>query len=108
MCKIYLSSSRNQQVKEDKEVKEDFLGFYELENIKSVTVVSAMKDILLRFNPQTYDGASTISNIMRKKSGVATKLLVEQPKVIVTSAKVTLSVWLLKILLHVVNYYETL
>ena len=95
-------------VDDNLEVKEDFLGFYELENIKSVTVVSAMKDILLRFNLQTYDGASTISNIMRKKSGVATKLLVEQPKVIVTSAKVTLSVWLLKILLHVVKYYETL
>ena len=67
-----------------------------------------MKDILLRFNLQTYDGASNISNIMRKKSGVATKLLVEQPKVLVTAAKVTLSVWLLKILLHVVKYYETL
>ena len=32
------------------EVKEDFLGFYELENIKSVTVMNVIKDILLRFN----------------------------------------------------------
>ena len=32
------------------EVKEDFLGFYELENIKSVTVMNAIKDILVRFN----------------------------------------------------------
>ena len=54
------------------EVKEDFLGFYELESINSVTVVNAIKDILLRFNfslqhcrGQTYDGAS---NMMRKKS----------------------------------------
>ena len=78
------------------EVKEDFLGFYELENIKSVTVMNAIKDILLRFNlslqktykrtmepaigwekslewsQQTYSGAS---NMMGKKSGVATKIL---------------------------------
>ena len=32
------------------EVKEDFLGFYELENIKSVTVMNAIKDVLVRFN----------------------------------------------------------
>ena len=60
------------------EVKEDFRGFYELENIKSVTFVNRIKDILLRFNlslqhcrGKTYDGAS---NMMGKKSGVATKL----------------------------------
>ena len=36
---------------EDKlEVKEDLLGLYELENIKSVTVVNAINNILLRFN----------------------------------------------------------
>ena len=32
------------------EVKEDFLGFYELENMKSVTNVNAIRDILLTFN----------------------------------------------------------
>ena len=60
----------------------------ELKNIKSITVVNAIKDILVSFNlnlqdcrGQTYDGAS---NMMRKKSGVATKLLVEQPKALVT------------------------
>ena len=75
-------------VDDNLEVKEDFLGFYELENIKSITVVNAIKDILLRFNlslqhcrGQTYDGAS---NMMEKKSGVATKLLVEQPVALVT------------------------
>ena len=63
------------------EVKEYFLGLYELEIIKSVTVSNAIKDILLRFNlsihysrGQTYDGAS---NMMVKKSGMANKLLVE-------------------------------
>ena len=37
-------------VGENLEVKEDFIGFYKLENINSVTVVNAIKDILLRFN----------------------------------------------------------
>ena len=32
------------------EVKEDFLDFSALENTKSVTVVNAIKDILLTFN----------------------------------------------------------
>ena len=75
-------------VDDNLEVKEDFLGFYELENIKIVRVVNAIKDILLRFNfslqhcrGQTYDGAS---NIMGKKSGVATKLLVAQHKTLFT------------------------
>ena len=75
-------------VDDNLEVKEDFLGFYELENIKSVTVVNAIKDILLRFHlsfqycrGQTYDA---VSNMMGKKFGVATKLLVEQPKAFVT------------------------
>ena len=58
-------------VDDNLEVKEDFLGFYHLENIKSATVVNAIKDILLSFNlslqhcrGQTYDGAS---NMMEKK-----------------------------------------
>ena len=75
-------------VDDNLEVKEDFLGFYELENIKIVRAVNAIKDILLRFNfslqhcrGQTYDGAS---NIMGKKSGVATKLLVAQHKTLFT------------------------
>ena len=75
-------------VDDNLEVMEDFLGFYELQNIKIVRVVNAIKDILLRFNfslqhcrGQTYDGAS---NIMGKKSGVATKLLVAQHKTLFT------------------------
>ena len=45
---------------------EDFIGFYELENIKSNMIVRVIKDILIRLNVslencrgQTYDGAST-------------------------------------------------
>jgi len=59
-------------VDEELNVKEHFLGFYELNNIKSETIVNAMKDILLRFHlnlvdcgGQTYDGAS---NMMGKRS----------------------------------------
>ena len=63
-------------VDDELEVHEDFLGFYEIENIKSDTIVSAIKDVLLRFNlsldlccGQIYDGAN---NMVGKKSGVAT------------------------------------
>ena len=65
---------------------EDFIGFYELENIKSNTIVRVIKDILIRLNlslencrGQTYDGAS---NMMGKKSGVSTQIFAEQPKAI--------------------------
>ena len=67
---------------------EDFLGFYEWEDIKSVPVVNAIKNVLLRFKlslqhcrGQRYNGAS---NIMGTKSVVANKLLVEQTKALVT------------------------
>lgn len=75
-------------VSDDFEIKEDFLGFYELNNIKSDTIVHAIKDVLLRSNlslqncrGQTYDGAS---NMMGKKSGVATQIKKQQPKAIET------------------------
>ena len=38
-------------VDDDLNVSEDFIGFYELENIKSETIVNAIKDILLRSQP---------------------------------------------------------
>ena len=70
----------------DLNVDKDFLGFYEIDNIKSETVVKAIKDILMScsFNlddcrGQTYDGAS---NIMGKHYGVSTKISEEQPKAI--------------------------
>ena len=94
------------------EVKKYFLGYYELENIESVTAVNAIKDILLRFNlrlqqcsGQIYDRAR---NMMGKKSVVNTKLLVKQPKTLVTHCQGCSTAWLFKILLHVVKYYVTL
>ena len=57
---------------------EDFLGFYELPNIVSDTIVSAIKDSLTLFNRvlsdlrgQTYDSAS---NVLGKRSGVAAQI----------------------------------
>ena len=69
-------------------VDEYFLGFYELDNIRSATIVKAIKDILLRCSlnltdcrGQTYDGAS---NMMRTRLGVSTIITEEQPKAIAT------------------------
>ena len=75
-------------VDDDLEIHEDFLGFYEVDNIKSATIVAAIKDILLRFNlsldfcrGQIYDGAS---NMVGKRSGVATQISAIQPKALTT------------------------
>ena len=69
-------------------VNEDFWGFYEVLNIKSSTIVSAIKDVLLRTQislekgrGQCYDGAS---NMLGKKSGVAKQILDIQPKTYAT------------------------
>ena len=65
-------------------VREEFLGFYEVKNIKSDTIVCAIKDMLLRMQitldncrGQCYDGAS---NMLGKKSGVAKQTFEMQPK----------------------------
>ena len=65
--------------------KEDFLGYYELLNIKSDTIVAVIRDCLIRFElpiqnlrGQTYDGAS---NMMGKRSGVAQQIFKDQLKV---------------------------
>ena len=75
-------------VDDELEVHEDLLGFYEIENIKSDTIVYAIKDVLLRFNlsldlccGQIYDRAS---NMVGKKSGVATQISKIQPKALPT------------------------
>jgi len=54
-------------VSDDLEIEENFLEFYELNNIKSDSIVHAIKDIFLRSNlslqncrGQTYDGASNM------------------------------------------------
>ena len=70
-------------------IHEDFLGFYQLEwYIKSDTIVSAIRDVLLRTQisldncrGQCYDGAS---NMLGKKSGVAKQILDIQPKAFAT------------------------
>ena len=65
-------------VDDDLNVSEDFMGFYELKNIKSEPTVNAIKDILLRSHlslghcrGQTYAGAF---NMMGKRSGVSTQI----------------------------------
>ena len=56
MCDEYTDVSNKEQltfsirwVNNDLEVPETFLGFYEIPDIKSSTVVTAMKNILLRY-----------------------------------------------------------
>ena len=75
-------------VDDDLEVHEDFLGFHEVNNIKSDTIVAAIKDSLLRFNlsldscrGQIYEGAS---NMLGKKSRIVTQLSAMQPKALPT------------------------
>ena len=73
-----------------------------LVSMKSDTIVYAIKDILLRSGlslencrGQTYDDAS---NMMGKKSGVATQIQKDQPKAIITHCHGhSLLVWQLKI-----------
>ena len=61
---------------------EEFLGFYEVPNIKSGTLVKIIKVVLLRLSlqlcrGQCFDGAS---NMLGKKSGVAIQIYKEQLK----------------------------
>ena len=95
ICDEYTDISNKEQltlclrwIDESFEVKEDFFGFYELENNKSDTIVAAIRDILLRTQisldncrGQCYDGAS---NMLGKKSGVAKQIQDIQPKAFVT------------------------
>ena len=89
MCDEYTDVSNKQQlsicvrwVDENLNPHEDFLGFYEVPNIKSETVVSAIKDAFVRFNlplsdlrGKTYDGAS---NMLGKKKGAAAQIKLTQ------------------------------
>ena len=66
------------------DVSEKFLGFYEILDIKSSTIVTVMKDILLRYQlnldmcrDQCYDCST---NMLGKSSGVTTHISAEQPK----------------------------
>ena len=71
-------------VDESLDVYEKFLGFYEIPDIKSATIVAVIKDILARYRlsldalrGQCYDGAS---NMLGKSSGVAVQLQAIQPR----------------------------
>ena len=59
MGNMYSDISKKEQlsfclwsVKKDLEILEDFLGFFQLTNIKNETIVNAVKDALLIFNFQ--------------------------------------------------------
>ena len=95
MCDEYTDFSNKEQlsfsvrwVDDDLKAHEDFLGYYQISNIKSDTLVSAIKDALIIFEfpltnlrGQTYDGAS---NIMGHKSGVAKQIREIHPKALET------------------------
>ena len=68
----------------DLRVHEDFVGYYELPDIKSDTILTAMKDFLIRMQlslndlrAQAYDKAS---NMFGKNTGVSVQIAAEQPK----------------------------
>ena len=85
MCDEYTDTSNKEQlslctrwIDDELNANEDFLGFYQLTNIKSDTIVKAITDSLTRLSlpisdlkGQTFDGAS---NMMGKKSGVAAQI----------------------------------
>ena len=68
----------------DLKVHEDFVGYYELPDIKRDTIVTAIKDSLIRMQlsvnnlrAPAYDGAS---NMFGKNTGVSVQIAAEQPK----------------------------
>ena len=90
LCDEYTDCSNHKQLifclhwAEALKAHETFLGFCEIPNIKSSTIVSVIKYILTKyqlslenFRGQCYDGAS---NMLGKTSGVAVKLQKLQPK----------------------------
>ena len=75
-------------VSSDLEVHEEFISLYLVESTRADTLFSVIKDVFQRFNlplskvrGQCYDGASTMPGY---KSGVAAKLLQEEPKALYT------------------------
>ena len=68
----------------DLRVHEDFVGYYELPDIKSDTIVTAIKDSFIRMQhslndlrAQAYDVAS---NMFDKNTGVSVQIAVESQK----------------------------
>ena len=91
ICDEYTDISNKEQlticirwVDKELEAHEDFLGFYNVPDIGAETIVSAIKDVLLKLQlslvncrGQCYDGAS---NMMGHKTGVAKRIQDLQPK----------------------------
>ena len=73
-------------VSDDLEIQEDSLNFYELNDIKSDSIVHAIKDVLLRSNLslQSCRGSTDYSpsNMMGEKFGVTTQIKKDQRKAI--------------------------
>ena len=72
-------------------VHEDFVGYYELPDIKSDTIVTAIKDSLIRIQlslnnlrGQVYERAS---NMFGKNTGVSVQIAAEQPKALLTQCQ---------------------
>ena len=75
-------------VTEELQVHEEFLGLYAVDSTDATTLVSVVKDAMVRMNlpmsklrGQCYDGASVMSGI---KSGVAKQIADIEPKAIFT------------------------
>ena len=73
---------------EDLRIHEDFVGYYEIPDIKRDTIVTAIKDFLIRMQrslndlrAQAYDGAS---NMFGKNTGVSIQIAAEQSKALLT------------------------
>ena len=80
--------SMDQGLHDPLRVHEDFVGYYELPDIKSDTIVTAIKDSLIRmqlslndFGAQAYDGASSM---FAKNTGISVQIAAEQPKALWT------------------------
>ncbi len=72
----------------DLEVHEEFIGLYLCPNIKADTIVSVLKDVLVRLNldlsrchGQCYDGGS---NMAGARNGVETQILMQEPRALFT------------------------
>lgn len=91
ICDEYADISNKEQltfclrwVDKDLNAYEDFLGFYQIPDIGANTITAAIEDALVRLSlsfdkcrGQCYDGAS---NMLGKKTGVAQRILENQPK----------------------------
>ena len=91
ICDQYTDISNNEQlpicirwVDEQLEAHEDFFGFYNIPDIGAETIVSAVKDVLLKLQlplvncgGQCYDGTS---NMLGHRTGVAKRIQDLQPK----------------------------